>query len=86
MHAGAYLSSMTTSRPPLLTTVPKTRVGLWRSPKRIAGRAKRAPARIYRGGMRSAPSSLMVSPFSMRFSTIWQASCAYSAGWPRRCG
>ena len=28
----------------------------------------------YRGGIRSAPSSLMVSPFIIGFSAMWQAS------------
>ena len=44
------------------------------------------PTRRQRGGIRSAPSSRIVSPLSIRFSTMWQASCAYSAGWPRRRG
>src|SRR5438128_4859875 len=40
----------------------------------------------YWGGMRSAPSSRMVSPFNMRFSRTWQTSAAYSSGCPRREG
>ena len=36
--------------------------------------------------MRSAPSSRMVSPFSMRFSQMCFTSAAYSAGFPSRCG
>ena len=33
-----------------------------------------------------APSSRMVSPFSITFSMMWQARAAYSAGWPSRTG
>ena len=36
--------------------------------------------------MRMAPSSRMVSPFSIEFSMMWAASAAYSAGRPRRGG
>ena len=46
----------------------------------------RAGGTPQRGGIRSAPSSRIVSPLSIRFSTMWQASCAYSEGCPRRCG
>src|SRR5690606_25734203 len=45
-----------------------------------------APRSGYFGGMRSAPSSRMVSPFSISFSTMCCASCAYSSGRPRREG
>jgi Arc/MetJ-type ribon-helix-helix transcriptional regulator len=44
----------------------------------------RGAVAIQRGAIRNAPSSRMTSPFSILFSTIWQASCAYSAGEPRR--
>jgi hypothetical protein len=37
-------------------------------------RLRRMSEGTYRGGIRSAPSSRMTSPLSMRFSTIWQAS------------
>ena len=40
----------------------------------------------YRGAIRSAPSSRIVSPLSIGFSTIDVASCAYSPGRPSRCG
>src|SRR5712692_1618203 len=40
----------------------------------------------YRGAMRIAPSSRMVSPFNMGFSMMWQASAANSAGRPERDG
>src|SRR2546427_2319089 len=40
----------------------------------------------YLGGMRSAPSSRMGSPFSIAFSMMWRASAAYSLGRPRRDG
>ena len=43
------------------------------------------PAR-QRGGIRRAPSSLIVSPFSIGFSAMWQASRAYSSGRPSRGG
>src|SRR3954447_23616233 len=38
------------------------------------------------GGMRRAPSSRIVSPFSIWFSAMWTASCANSRGSPRRDG
>ena len=38
------------------------------------------------GGIRTAPSRRIVSPFSMAFSTIWSASDANSGGRPRREG
>ena len=40
----------------------------------------------YRGGIRRAPSSLIVSPFSIGFSTMWRARAANSSGWPSRLG
>src|SRR5215210_1388235 len=43
-------------------------------------------AEIYLGGILKAPSSLIVSPFSIGFSTMWQARRAYSSGRPRRGG
>ena len=46
----------------------------------------RAGRAAQRGGMRRAPSRRMTSPLSIRFSTMWQASWAYSAGAPKRCG
>ena len=39
-----------------------------------------------RGCMRIAPSSRIVSPLSIAFSMMWQASAAYSSGRPRRDG
>lgn len=45
-----------------------------------------AALRRYRGAMRSAPSSRMVSPFSIRFATMCSASAAYSSGAPSRGG
>lgn len=45
-----------------------------------------AAARRYRGAMRSAPSSRIVSPFSIRFATMCSASAAYSSGAPSRGG
>ena len=59
--------------------------GMWRCPRdRHAPRRLDPPAQ--RGAMRSAPSSRMTSPLSIRFSTMCVASCAYSAGRPRRGG
>src|SRR5205085_12346017 len=40
----------------------------------------------YFGCMRIAPSRRIVSPLSMTFSMMLLASCAYSAGMPRRGG
>ena len=39
-----------------------------------------------RGGIRSAPSNRMTSPFSIGFSTMWAARSPYSSGRPSRCG
>src|SRR3954462_14600338 len=36
----------------------------------------------YFGGIRRAPSSRIVSPFSIGFSAMWQARAAYSSGRP----
>ena len=41
---------------------------------------------IFYGCILSAPSSRIVSPFSIGFSTMACTSIAYSAGRPRRCG
>ena len=38
------------------------------------------------GAIRIAPSSRIVSPFSIAFSTMWHASAANSPGRPRRGG
>src|SRR3954452_19708177 len=38
------------------------------------------------GGIRSAPSRRIVSPFSIWFSAMWTASAPNSSGWPRRDG
>src|SRR5439155_3021311 len=38
------------------------------------------------GGIRSAPSRRIVSPFRNAFSMMWRASAAYSDGSPRRFG
>ena len=40
----------------------------------------------YLGGIRSAPSSRIASPFSIVLETISQASCPYSSGRPSREG
>ncbi len=45
-----------------------------------------AAARRYRGAMRNAPSSRIVSPFSIRLATMCSASAAYSSGAPSRGG
>ena len=45
-----------------------------------------AEIEAYLGGIRSAPSNLIVSPFSIWFSTMWRASAANSSGLPRRLG
>ena len=50
----------------------------------LAGRP--IPALPYWGAMRRAPSSRIVSPFSIGFSTMWRTRAAYSSGRPRRCG
>ena len=47
----------------------------------------RAPGRLgQRGAILIAPSSRIVSPLSIGFSTMCAASAAYSAGWPSRAG
>src|SRR4029450_1055533 len=62
-----------------------------RRPKRCGsdqrGRLMAASAtRYYFGGMRSAPSRRMVSPFNIAFSTMWRAKAANSGGLPSRGG
>ena len=44
------------------------------------------PSERHRGCIRIAPSSRIVSPFSIAFSMMCAASAAYSSGWPRRGG
>src|SRR5918994_3344348 len=54
---------------------------------RIGARVLQHPIGLaHRGAILSAPSRRIVSPFSIRFSTMWQASVAYSSGRPRRLG